>query len=84
VRIIGDRDVAALLPGEKATRLGQGGYVEAAPAFLGYSVAVQDLTAMRQLLEPHFPIQQSAWGAAFVASSAALGATIGFVSRRRS
>jgi catechol 2,3-dioxygenase-like lactoylglutathione lyase family enzyme len=84
VRIVGDRDVAALLPGEKARRLGQGGYVEAAPAFLGYSVAVQHLTATRQLLEPHFPIQQSAWGAAFVPSSAALGATIGFVSRRQS
>jgi catechol 2,3-dioxygenase-like lactoylglutathione lyase family enzyme len=78
VRMIGDRDVPALLPGEQPKRAHRGEYIEAAPAFLGSSVAVRDLTATRQLLEPHFPIQQSAWGAAFVPSSAALGATIGF------
>lgn len=79
VRILGDRDVTALLPGERPRRTYQGRHVDAAPAFLGYSVAVRDLTATQQLLSPHFPIQQSAWGALFVSSSAALGTTIGFV-----
>jgi catechol 2,3-dioxygenase-like lactoylglutathione lyase family enzyme len=79
VRIIGDRDVASLLPGEQPKRTHQGRYVDTAPTFLGYSVSVRDLTATRQLLSPHFPIQQTGWGTAFVPSSAALGATIGFV-----
>jgi catechol 2,3-dioxygenase-like lactoylglutathione lyase family enzyme len=79
VRIVRDRDVAALLPGEQPKRTYEGGHVDVVPTFLGYSVSVRDLAATRQLLNPRFPIQQTGWGAAFVPSSAALGATIGFV-----
>jgi hypothetical protein len=79
VRIVGDRDVAALLPGEQPKRAYEVGHVDVVPAFLGYSVSVRDVAATRQLLNPHFPIQQTGWGAAFVPSSAALRSTIGFV-----
>jgi hypothetical protein len=72
VSIVGDRDVAALLPGEQPKRAYEGGHVDVVPAFLGYSVSVRDVAATRQLLNPHFPIQQTGWGAAFVPSSAAL------------
>ena len=72
---MGDRELTALLPGEQPPEPGH----FAAPVFLGYSVAVRDLTATQQLLMPHFPLQQTGWGASFVPSSAALGATIAFL-----
>jgi len=55
IRIVGDREVTALLPGEQPPEPGH----FAAPVFLGYSVAVRDLTATQQLLMPHFPVQQT-------------------------
>jgi hypothetical protein len=49
------------------------------PAFVGYRVAVHDLSATRDLLEQaEFPIQKSSLGGCYVPAQAALGAAVIF------
>ena len=70
VVIVAYSALGAVLPGEVPAAL---------PAFVGYSIAVQNLAATRELLEwADFPVRESPLGGWYVPAEAALGAAVIF------
>jgi hypothetical protein len=70
VTLVADRDLDAILPGEKPP---------AVPALVAYTVAVRDLPATKRLLQDNgLPVVDTPGGDAFVPSQAALGAAVTF------
>ena len=70
VMIVPGSALGSVLPGEVPPEL---------PSFVGYGVAVRDLSIAREILErADFPVRRSPSGAIYVPAAAALGAAVIF------